>query len=102
MAGEITQRPAGITAERHLGARPARDADYYFGGSYMQGQSIKPPSVLPEPLSLPGGVRVLVHGDPTFMVMETLKRQFEQIVGTDILPFDDVSEARNAVLEVSK
>jgi multiple sugar transport system substrate-binding protein len=25
-----------------------------------------------------------VHGDPTFMVMENLKRQFEQIVGTDI------------------
>lgn len=71
-------------AERHLGARANMDADYYFGGSYMQGHSIKPPSVLPEPLSLPGGVRVLVHGDPTFMVMETLKRQFEQIIGTDI------------------
>jgi hypothetical protein len=23
-----------------------------------------------------------VHGDPTFMVMDNLKRQFEQVVGT--------------------
>jgi multiple sugar transport system substrate-binding protein len=29
-------------------------------------------------------VRVLVHGDPTFMVMDNLKRRFEQVVGTDI------------------
>ena len=59
--------------------------DYYFGGSYQPGQAtIAPPSALPQPLKLPGGLRILVHGDPTFMVMEGLKRQFEQIVGTDI------------------
>ena len=39
---------------------------------------------MPEPLKLSGGLRILVHGDPTFMVMEGLKRQFEQIVGTTI------------------
>ncbi|MFT5869928.1 MAG: multiple sugar transport system substrate-binding protein [Paracoccaceae bacterium] len=59
-------------------------ADYYFGGSYMGGQSIQPPQVLPQPLTLPGGLRILVHGDPTFMVMENLKRQFEQVIGTKI------------------
>jgi multiple sugar transport system substrate-binding protein len=58
--------------------------DYYFGGSYMGGRSILPPSVLPEPLTLAGGLRILVHGDPTFMVMDNLKRQFEQVVGTKI------------------
>lgn len=58
--------------------------DYYFGGSYMTSRSITAPHVLPEPLTLPGGLRILVHGDPTFMVMENLKRQFEQIVGTKI------------------
>ncbi|SFQ21230.1 ABC transporter substrate-binding protein [Tranquillimonas alkanivorans] len=58
--------------------------DYYFGGSYMAGHSIQPPQVLPEPLTLPGGLRILVHGDPTFMVMENLKRQFEQVVGCKI------------------
>ncbi|MBF9029047.1 extracellular solute-binding protein [Rhodobacterales bacterium HKCCE3408] len=58
--------------------------DYYFGGSYMVGQTIAPPTVLSEPLTLSGGLRILVHGDPTFMVMENLKRQFEQIVGTKI------------------
>ena len=65
--------------------QPGRTADYYFGGSYQPGQAaIPPPRALPQPLKLPGGLRILVHGDPTFMVMENLKRQFEQMVGTDI------------------
>ena len=58
--------------------------EYYFGGSYMAGKMINPPEALSEPLALSGGLRVLVHGDPTFMVMENLKRQFEQVVGTKI------------------
>lgn len=59
--------------------------DYFFGGSYVPGQAaIAPPTALLSPLKLAGGLRILVHGDPTFMVMENLKRQFEQIVGTDI------------------
>jgi multiple sugar transport system substrate-binding protein len=61
------------------------DEDYFFGGTYVPGQAtIAPPHALPTPLKLPGGLRILVHGDPTFMVMESLKRQFEQIVGTGI------------------
>lgn len=73
-------------AAQHMGAgtTTSTEQDYYFGGSYMAGQSIKPPSVLPEPLALPGGLRILVHGDPTFMVMENLKRQFEQVIGAHI------------------
>ncbi len=58
--------------------------DYYFGGSYIAAQSIPPLRVLHEPLKVSGGLRVLVHGDPTFMVMDTLKRQFEQVIGTEI------------------
>lgn len=58
--------------------------DYYFGGSYSAAHSIPPLSVRPEPLKLSGGLRVLVHGDPTFMVMDNLKRQFEQVIGTGI------------------
>ena len=50
----------------------------------MAGTSIQPPRVLAQPLNLAGGVRILVHGDPTFMVMGALKRQFEQIVGCHI------------------
>ncbi|NKB28004.1 MAG: extracellular solute-binding protein [Rhodobacteraceae bacterium] len=69
-------------AGQHLKTSAGRD--YYFGGSYLAAQSIKPPQVLAEPLALPGGVRILVHGDPTFMVMENLKRQFEQVVGVKI------------------
>ncbi|SDE21171.1 carbohydrate ABC transporter substrate-binding protein, CUT1 family [Limimaricola pyoseonensis] len=60
-------------------------SDYYFGDSYQPGQSlIRPPRVLASPLKLAGGLRILVHGDPTFMVMDNLKRQFEQLVGTKI------------------
>jgi len=75
------------TAAARLGdlSRQDRSADYYFGGSYMPGQAqIQPPRALPSPLKLSGGLRILVHGDPTFMVMDNLKRQFEQIVGTKI------------------
>lgn len=58
---------------------------YYYGGSYHATRAtIAPPSALPQPLKLAGGLRILVHGDPTFMVMDTLKRQFEQLVGTNI------------------
>ena len=65
-------------------AAEAETRDYYYGGSYMATRPIQPPQVLPEPLALPGGLRILVHGDPTFMVMESLKRQFEQLIGTKI------------------
>lgn len=81
MTGRLQRLAAssfGHDTERH-------DADdYFFGGSYMAARPIPPIKVLPEPLRIPGGVRVLVHGDPTFMVMDNLKRQFEQVVGADI------------------
>ncbi|WP_051491883.1 ABC transporter substrate-binding protein [Roseivivax isoporae] len=67
------------------GARKAAPDDYYFGDSYVPGQTMIPPlAALPRPLKLAGGLRILVHGDPTFMVMGNLKRQFEQLVGTNI------------------
>ncbi len=61
-----------------------RTRDYYYGGSYMAAHPLHPPQVLHEPLTLAGGLRILVHGDPTFMVMGSLKRQFEQVIGTQI------------------
>ena len=72
-------------AETHFQAQPdAETRDYYYGGSYAATHPVPPLSVRTEPLKLQGGVRVLVHGDPTFMVMESLKRQFEQAIGTGI------------------
>jgi multiple sugar transport system substrate-binding protein len=65
-------------------SEPEETKDYYFGGSYAAAQSIPPLRVRPEPLKVAGGIRVLVHGDPTFMVMDNLKRQFEQVIGTNI------------------
>jgi multiple sugar transport system substrate-binding protein len=72
--------------EKSFGTLPKKpgDNDYYFGGSYLSQRSIPPIQVLSEPLKIAGGVRILVHGDPTFMVMDGLKRQFEQVVGTQI------------------
>ncbi|MFU8899603.1 MAG: extracellular solute-binding protein, partial [Roseinatronobacter sp.] len=81
---QLSDRILRLCAE--TGGTGAKDArDYYFGASYVPAsQAIAPPQVLPEPLQLGGGLRILVHGDPTFMVMENLKRQFEQIIGTNI------------------
>ena len=80
MSGRVRR----MTQQAFDGPPPAEARDYFFGGSYMAARPIQPPQVLPEPLALPGGLRILVHGDPTFMVMETLKRQFEQIIGAKI------------------
>ena len=77
-------RIARLSFDADAAAEPETD-DYFYGGSYVPGQaSIAPPAALLSPLKLAGGLRILVHGDPTFMVMDNLKRQFEQIVGTDI------------------
>ena len=45
---------------------------------------IPAPAILDRRLSLPQGVRILVHADPTFMAMNSLKRQFEMILGVPI------------------
>jgi len=76
----------GRLAQRRLGNSFGSEKldDYYYGGSYQAAQSIPPLRVHAEPLNVPGGIRVLAHGDPTFMVMDNLKRQFEQVIGTKI------------------
>ena len=73
-------------SNKHFGSQgtPETNADYYFGGTYMNVKSIPPLQVLPEPIKMAGGLRVLAHGDPTFMVMDSLKRQFEQTLGAQI------------------
>jgi multiple sugar transport system substrate-binding protein len=45
---------------------------------------IPPPAVLTPKLTLPGGLRLLLHADPTFMAMRALKRHFELILGIGI------------------
>jgi multiple sugar transport system substrate-binding protein len=81
----LADRVRRLSIERFGGGEDAgASSDYYFGNSYLDGHALQPPKVLPEPLALPGGFRGLVHGDPTFMVMKDLKRQFEQVLGTEI------------------
>jgi multiple sugar transport system substrate-binding protein len=82
---QLSGRVRRIAEERFAPRGAETEArEYYFGGSYAEAQPIPPLNVLPEPLKAPGGIRVLVHGDPTFMVMKNLKRQFEQAIGTPI------------------
>ena len=49
-----------------------------------KGVILPPPAVLTDRIDLPRGLRVLVHADPTFTAMRTLKRQFEMILGAPI------------------
>lgn len=82
---QLAGRVRRLAEQRFGGAGAAAGAqDYYFGNSYAAARSIPPLTVRSEPLKVVGGLRVLVHGDPTFMVMDTLKRQFEQVIGTQI------------------
>jgi multiple sugar transport system substrate-binding protein len=83
---QLADRIDRIGSTTFAGGQPDRaHEDYYFGGTYVPGKAmIPPPHVLQSPLKMPGGLRILVHGDPTFMVMDHLKRQFEQIIGVDI------------------
>jgi multiple sugar transport system substrate-binding protein len=57
------------------------DVDYYFGGSYLSARIVPPPGVLDLKLPIAGQLRILVHADPTFMAMESLKPRLEQYVG---------------------
>ncbi|MBU0781769.1 MAG: extracellular solute-binding protein [Alphaproteobacteria bacterium] len=81
---QLTNRVRRLATAQFGDAASSESADYYFGGSYLNAKSIPPMKVLAQSLKLAGGLRVLVHGDPTFMVMENLKRQFEQTIGTQI------------------
>lgn len=45
---------------------------------------IPPPTALETKLDLGRSLRVLVHADPTFSAFQTLKRQFEMILGVSI------------------
>lgn len=82
---QLTTRIKRLAEQKfELDGNTPKNSDYYFGSSYLSAQTIPPLQVLPEPLKLSGGVRVLVHGDPTFMVMDALKRQFENVIGTQI------------------
>lgn len=58
--------------------------DYFFGASYMCAQVIPPLLVLKERLAIGGRLRLLLHADPTFMAMTTVKRQLETVFGAEI------------------
>ena len=59
-------------------------SDYFFGGSYLSASIIPPLPVMEQKLQLPGGLRVLMHADATFLAMQKVKRQFEVHFGVSI------------------
>ena len=65
--------------------------------------TLPPPPVLSTKLSLSRGLRILVHADPTFTAMRTLKKQLEMILGTPIrgraLSIDRRSEEHTSELQ---
>ena len=62
----------------------ADGSEYFFGASYMSASIIPPLPIMKEPLPLKGDLRILMHSDPTFLAMHTLKRQFEMHFGVDV------------------
>jgi multiple sugar transport system substrate-binding protein len=69
-----------------LGLDPESDATsrIILGEPYQSTDVISPPAVLSRRLDLKGGLRVLMHADPTFLAMHNLKRQLEAIFGVNI------------------
>lgn len=60
------------------------DIDYFFGASYLAAAAVAPLPVMSEKLDLPGGLRVLLHADATFLAMQKLKSQFELHFGVEL------------------
>lgn len=82
LAGEIARIGQPLLAGGVEEDRP--EDGLYYGASYGDDRVIAPPRILPVSLDLAGGLRTLVHGDPTFMVMRNLRGQFEQMLGCTI------------------
>lgn len=81
-----------------FGVDPASDSGRkIFHDPDITGQVISPPAVLSARLELKGGLRGLIHADPTFMAMHNLKQQLESIFGLEIhnsaRSIDDLLEA---------
>ncbi|RDB42522.1 extracellular solute-binding protein [Halomonas sp. DQ26W] len=67
-----------------FGVDPASELVNRIFHSADSGCVISTPAVLSERLEIKGGLRVLIHADPTFMAMHNLKRQLESIFGLEI------------------
>ncbi len=54
------------------------------GGVPAASRVVPPPAALEKKLNLTRGLRILVHADPTFVAMNSLRKQFEMIFGVEI------------------
>lgn len=67
-----------------VGSNENRQAEYYYGASYVGSNTLSPLSVFNTKLPIRGELRLLVHADPTFMAMHALRKQLETIFGVRI------------------
>jgi multiple sugar transport system substrate-binding protein len=76
----------GEQLARSLSNQPAElnQAHQQFKTSDAVVGILPPPTVLETKLDLGRALRVLVHADPTFTALQTLKKQFEMILGVNI------------------
>ena len=83
--------------------REAQTSGYYFGASYSDNQTLAPLSAFDARLPLKGELRLLVHADPTFMAMHSLKKHFETVFGVGIWSRAlSIDRLRAEILENSK
>ncbi len=122
-AGLIVERPR-TSSGKAMSLHPSRDllarwqrfseqAGAVVGSATESEKSLRPRTGLPPPpvldarLHLGGSLRVLMHADPTFVAMTSLKRQLEMMLGVPItsraLSIDRLHEAikQNSRLKVS-
>lgn len=71
-------------AQIRVGSKTTKIDQHQTINTGKLGPSIGLLSALPESVGLSGGLRFLMHADPTFMAMHSLKRQFELILGVKI------------------
>ena len=100
---EFARRSRALFGDLVDADREAQTSGYYFGASYSDNQTLAPLSAFDARLPLKGELRLLVHADPTFMAMHSLKKHFETVFGVGIWSRAlSIDRLRAEILENSK
>ena len=78
---QLMKGSAALINEAFDRAEDGTSAERFFGSTYTKSRSAPPLSVLSKPLKLSGGLKTLLHSDPSFMVINNLRRHIEVVLG---------------------
>lgn len=81
---QMMKGSASLISEAFDNDSDENSTDRFFGSSYTKSRSAPPLSVLGKPLKLSGGLKTLIHSDPSFMVLNNLRRHFEVVLGCSV------------------